>query len=442
MGQTPVDGRTSHVPGAPPKVRNMQTLQAKPKERVKLRPASPPKVNPWYRAKAAVPPTTAAPRTDNSPVVSPTPTYSSVVSGDIVMEVQTPSPKRPVEGEQETITEEAPRSTPESAASSKASKKTLEDAAPRATEKLWSFPFGADVVVYAESTTFRVHRNIITPSSLWFRDNLPPQDTNGSPAKVYLPYAAAAVACCLKYMYTKRETTGIEICDPNESQALDIIHLPRCVLNYSAAICLGVDSMSCKLIETVEKTSASLWDALIVQSINPGMQSEEVASFMAHLHNALELVYSERDQRLMMPMRMAVAAVVDSALLLIIQQPRSSSLVNTTMWERHSRAICADQAEYRRLIRNPVQARGWIVPKEDVLRALVNDCMARRARARSSEPSGGRVPSSGAKGRGGLTGRKGPSELFDRFGTLGGRGCWEWEQSSSASEDAEPFRQA
>jgi hypothetical protein len=51
------------------------------------------------------------------------------------MEVQTPSPKRPVEGEQETITEEAPRSTPESAASSKASKKTLEDAAPRATEK-------------------------------------------------------------------------------------------------------------------------------------------------------------------------------------------------------------------------------------------------------------------------------------------------------------------
>lgn len=200
--------------------------------------------------------------------------------------------------------------------------------------------------------------------------------------------------------------------------------------------------MSCKLIEIVEKTSASLWDALIVQSTNTGMQSEAVASFMAHLHNALELVYSEHDQRLMMPMRMAVAAVVDSALLLIIQQPRASSLMNTTMWEQHSRAICADQAGYRRLIRNPVQARGWLVPKEDVLRALVNDCIARRARARSSEPSGSRVPSSGAKGRGGPTGRKGPSELFDRFGIIGGRGCWEWEQSSTTSEDAEPFRQA
>ncbi|KAH7319943.1 hypothetical protein B0I35DRAFT_224126 [Stachybotrys elegans] len=261
---------------------------------------------------------------------------------------------------------------------------------------LWSLPVGADVMVCAQGQAFVVHRYIVVPLSGWFRDNLPAsipvstaqkRDAQSPPAsvrpadsewkhefvKVELPYAAAAVACCLKFMYTKH----IEFCVP-DTRPMNIFHLPRCVLLYCAAVCLRIDSMAEKILHVVEKTAMRLWETIGINAKFNGTTELETEAFMGSLRSALELTHTERDQGLMMPMRLALASVLDASMLFIIRQPSKISIMSTDFWQNNSDKICEDLQFYRAMAGSLGPERKFYVLHEKVLKMIFDDCLSQK----------------------------------------------------------------
>ncbi|KAI9171608.1 hypothetical protein HJFPF1_01094 [Paramyrothecium foliicola] len=277
MRRTSLDGRASK---AKSDQRAKSTIAfaepLKSTNKVELKPASPPKINPWHRHRTNAEDVI---QEQSFPPLSPpfeTPPKSLPIcnedaeSQDSAHSCSTPLSPEVQVGSRKGETAETASST------STSSRKLFEEAAPRAGETLWTHPFGADVLVHADSTIFQVHR--------------------------------------------------VEICEHNELHALNIIHIPRCVLGYLAAVWLRVDQMMFQLVKTVEKTAIELGEYLRTKLRNSRMSEGEAGNFMIHLHNALEVAYGEPQQKLMEPMRMALASLLDTCILFVLQQPNSAEL--------------------------------------------------------------------------------------------------------------------
>lgn len=147
---------------------------------------------------------------------------------------------------------------------------------------------------------------------------------------------------------TARGGTGIEICQHDTERPLDLIHLPRCVLAYSAAVMFRVNKMVTQLLRIVDDTAVKLGAVTTTQYLNQSLEGDELGSSVTHLHNALELLYREPSQDLVRPLRLAMAGVLDAMLFWLISQADFLDFVRKR-WSHLLPKIATDQAEYRRI---------------------------------------------------------------------------------------------
>ncbi|KAF7542504.1 hypothetical protein G7Z17_g11507 [Cylindrodendrum hubeiense] len=185
--------------------------------------------------------------------------------------------------------------------------------------------------------TFRVHRNIVEPESGWFRENLPPPNSDGSPVKVHLDCATEAAAYCLRFIYT--------------------------------GMFLRVSRMAAHLLRIVERTSAELGTLVTTHYLHQTLDDSEWAEFFWHYQNALGILHHEGPHALMMPMRLAMAGVLDATLFWLVRQPAFINLLQTTR-QLFPHTLLLDQAEYRRLLKEHNSTTNSPVPTEAGLKKL------------------------------------------------------------------------
>ncbi|KAJ4173714.1 hypothetical protein NW754_012710 [Fusarium falciforme] len=303
MDRTSIDGRrrTKSATPSAKHPRKAETL-------VKLRPASPPKSNPWSVANKRA----AKPTADKfPPLPKPQMALSSVATSTTGRSRKSSTSSFEPQSRDEVALVAAPGSP--SSNTSSTSRLILEAAASRATANLWKSPFGADVVVRAGTMEFRVHRNIVAPESGWFHDHLPPPNTDGTPVEIHMDLAPEAVGHCLRFIYTRE----IEICEYNHEDPWKTIHLPRCVLGYCAAVNLRVPKMISYLLRIVEDTSVQLGRVVRAEYLHRPLGCSEWNQFSWYYQAALDILAWERSKKLMRPMRLALASVLDAIPLLV-----------------------------------------------------------------------------------------------------------------------------
>jgi hypothetical protein len=97
------------------------------------------------------------------------------------------------------------------------------------------------------------------------------------------------------------------------------------------------------------------------------MDYNEWMRFSFHYHNALMILYYYQPQDLMSPMRLAMASVLDAVLFWLVGQ----TVFNPSNWQNVYQTLMADQAEYRRLLRDINPSMTSPVAPEAVLKKLI-----------------------------------------------------------------------
>jgi hypothetical protein len=213
---------------------------------------------------------------------------------------------------------------------------------------------------------------------------------------------------------------GIEM-DPQGQQwelkdqkAVDILHVPACVLQLCIALCLGMDEMCLDLLEILEQTALRLHDFFKDETAERELEQSDISSFRTHLHNALDIVYTEVNQLFVFPLRRVLAAIMDASMLFMVKQPEAMNITHTSTWKKHSEAICEDVYRYRKVGRESLS--------RSVMSRLVEDCSV-AARQVQAEIVWSAQEAMRA-GRGELQ----LAQLLDSQQILGGQARWSWPQ--------------
>ncbi|KAL7926665.1 hypothetical protein ACQKWADRAFT_281029 [Trichoderma austrokoningii] len=391
----------------------------KPKEQPgpSLRPAPPPKHNPWHpRRVSAVsdkekPEMTPELKAEEHPVLSDAEKEDK--AEDKAEEEEGNKDDEQEEQEKEGKTADATSSEqpdppePCDASSSKANSTTnetqsedarssrsrlsmptrliLEEAADQAAQILWRHPIGSNVYVFAERSVFQLHRDILTRHSGWFREKLPPPNEDGSPVEMRLPHALGAIQPCLYFIYTK----NIDICERDPVQPLNFLHVPRCVLAYCAAVNFQIPSMAVRILAILEDTARHLTSHLSVHYIYKDIDFRTSKSVLIYFINSVDILYSEPLFELMKPIRHALAGILDAILPYMLRTPSFPEVMSLPSWKRWSSAIAADQVEYRTALgcfRSPVESA---LPSEAELGALFDRVLGQYHRDQEDRESMG-----------------------------------------------------
>ncbi|PTB71184.1 hypothetical protein M440DRAFT_1406722 [Trichoderma longibrachiatum ATCC 18648] len=361
----------------------------KPKDEAgpSLRPASPPRQNPWHRHSAA--PAVADDKTSSKSPQKPLAEeeFPELKTGDSAADDPLPSEEAQRDPSPSCNVSKSSCSTNEThsdetrSAMSRLSTPTrliLEEAADQAAKILWRHPFGSNVYLYVESSVFQLHRDILMRHSGWFRDKLPPPNQDGSPIEIHLPHAVGAVQPCLFFMYTK----NLDICERSICQPLNFIHIPRCVLAYCAAVNFQIPTMASRILGILEETARDLAGYLNSYFIYREMDFKTSKSMAFYFVSSLDILYSEPLFELMKPIRQALAGILDALLPSLLRQPYFPEMLCMPGWKRWSAAIAADQVEYRAALGRGPSATESVLPTEAELKALFDRVLG--------EPSGGK----------------------------------------------------
>lgn len=139
------------------------------------------------------------------------------------------------------------------------------------------------------------------------------------------------------------------------------------MLAYCAAVNFQIPSMASRILTILEETARNLTTYLNVNYIYNQMDMKTSSSIGMFFLNAVDILYSEQLFELMMPMRHALAGILDALLPSLLRQPYFPEMLNMPSWKRWSAAIAKDQVEYRMAHRSPAES---IVPSESELEAL------------------------------------------------------------------------
>ncbi|SPJ78023.1 uncharacterized protein FTOL_06412 [Fusarium torulosum] len=340
------------------------TRKSDPESSPNLRPASPPRLNPWASAKKPV----ASPLADVFPPLpkphglrSPATTPTSGVSRTSSLPPTISRSADDTEPAKNTLGSASPSSN-----ASSSSRRIFEAAAPRAVEKLWRYPFGADLVVLSGDRIFRVHRNLVIPQSGWFRDNLPPPNLDGTPVEVRVALDFQSLGHCLRYIYTGR----IEICEYQPERAWKSQQIPCCVLAYSAAVFLRMASLASYILRNVETASVELGNLIQGEYLHRSLNCSQWVQFSWHYQRALDIVLRQQPRKLMMPMRLAMASILDAVIFWVVRQPLYTTELGMS-WHGIIQSSMRDIAEYKQLQRSVL--RTSLFPSEAVLRELFEE---------------------------------------------------------------------
>ncbi|KAL6791250.1 hypothetical protein GGI42DRAFT_336461 [Trichoderma sp. SZMC 28013] len=362
---TSLDGRSQKL--------SKPTWKPKDPAAPNLKPASPPKTNPWNRN----PIPAASDHEDSSTKTQPLADEefpelgtSGVAADTAASETAETHASPPCDVSKSSCsTNEETQSEESISGVSRISTPTrliLEEEADQAAKILWRHPFGSNVYLYVEKSVFQLHRDILTRRSGWFRDKLPPPNQDGSPIEIHLPHAIGAVQPCLFFMYTK----NLEICERDLSQPLNFIHIPRCVLAYCAAVNFQIPAMASRILSILEDTSKDLSTYLNTYYIYKEMDYKTSRSIATYFINSIDILYSEPLFELMKPMRHALAGLLDALLPSLLRQPYFPEILCMPSWKRWSAAIAADQVEYRTALGHYRSSTESILPSELELQAL------------------------------------------------------------------------
>lgn len=168
------------------------------------------------------------------------------------------------------------------------------------------------------------------------------------------------------------EMIEIEICEYNHEDPWDTIHLPRCVLGYCAAVNLRVPKMISYLLRIVEDTSVQLGRVVRAEYLHRPLGCSEWNQFSWHYQAAMGVLLWERSKKLMRPMRLALASVLDAILFWLLRQPLFVSVLQTT-WHKVLRASVMDIAEYRQLTRDANPFTNSALPDEAEIRKILDE---------------------------------------------------------------------
>ncbi|KAM0196792.1 hypothetical protein ACHAPI_005673 [Fusarium lateritium] len=358
------------------------TRKPEPDSSPNLRPASPPRLNPWASTKKPV----ASPLSDVFPPLPkshglrlPATTPTSGVSRTSSLP---PSISRSADYTEPATTTLGSASPSSNASSS--SRRIFEAAAPRAVEKfveltpctrweqqltadrLWRYPFGADLVVLSGDRVFRVHRNLVIPQSGWFRDNLPPPNLDGTPVEVRVALDFQSLGHCLRYIYLGK----IEICEYEPERAWTSQQIPCCVLAYNAAVFLRMARLASYILRNVETASVGLGNLIQGEYLHRSLNCSQWVQFSWHYQRALDIVLRQKPRKLMMPMRLAMASILDAVIFWVVRQSLYSTELGHS-WQIIIQSSMRDIAEYKQLQRSILRNR--LFPSEAVLRELFEE---------------------------------------------------------------------
>ncbi|KAF5660959.1 hypothetical protein FHETE_8624 [Fusarium heterosporum] len=333
MEQASIDGRrrNKYSTAAVNQTRKSET------ESSSLRPASPPRSNPWNSAKkpAASPlngmfPPLPKLQALRSPIETSTTGVSrtSLLPPELSRSVDDTAPPSTTIG-----------STSPSSNASSSSRHIFEAAAPRAAENLWKCPFGADVV-------------------------------DGTPVVVHMRGPPETVAHCLRYMYTGT----IDICEYDSHRPWKSLQIPRCALAYTVAVYLRMARLASHLLREVENTAVELGTLIQGEYLRQNLDCAQWVQFSWHFENALELILQEKPDQLMMPMKLAMASILDAIIFWVVKQPLFNSELRSS-WRRIMQKSLRDIAEYKQLQRNALHTT--LLPREAVLRELFEEMKPR-----------------------------------------------------------------
>ncbi|KAG6015600.1 hypothetical protein E4U54_003303 [Claviceps lovelessii] len=270
-----------------------------------LKPASPPKTNPW---------TTRRPTTTLSsdwPSINPD---FDRINGQGNGNDETTVKDKPVRKQKQQC------SRPSGGKGSDTfspSEPKLQGPTPPPGKSLWLRPFGADIFVRAGSQIFEGH----------------------DPIDIQLELHPYAVANTLQFMYTKT----LESCEYDRKVPRDWIHVPRSVLLYIAATGLGVEALKAQILQILRQTANDLVLYFQEGVLAQAMTEREVIDGVFHLHNALEAAYSsEHHLPDMLPLRLALGVLLDTLLPFLIQHPVMVALLSSAVWKKYAAEISSD----------------------------------------------------------------------------------------------------
>ncbi|KAL6690181.1 hypothetical protein J3F84DRAFT_389943 [Trichoderma pleuroticola] len=361
-----------------------------------LKPASPPKTNPWNRNPIPAGSDHKDSSTKTQPLADeefPELGTSGVAADTAASETAETRASPPCDVSKSSCsTNEETQSEESISGVSRISTPTrliLEEEADQAAKILWRHPFGSNVYLYVEKSVFQLHRDILTRRSGWFRDRLPPPNQDGSPIEIHLPHAIGAVQPCLFFMYTK----NLDICERDLSQPLNFIHIPRCVLAYCAAVNFQIPAMASRILSILQDTTKDVSKYLNAYYIYKEMDYKTSRSIATCFINSIDILYSEPLFELMKPMRHALAGLLDALLPSLLRQPYFPEILCMPSWKRWSAAIAADQVEYRTALGHYRPSTESILPSELELGALFDRvlgqyglCQKNKASARTCYP--------------------------------------------------------
>lgn len=140
---------------------------------------------------------------------------------------------------------------------------------------------------------------------------------------------------------------ALEICQYDRQNLRSIIHVPCSALLYVGAIDLQVEAMKHHLVRVLQHTAKDLARYLKTNFMNQAMDDTEVVTTVFHLKNALEVAYSHPSQAETLPLRLAVANILDTLFPFLIRHPVFLDLLSADFWKRYSVAISTDLMDVR-----------------------------------------------------------------------------------------------
>lgn len=126
------------------------------------------------------------------------------------------------------------------------------------------------------------------------------------------------------------------------------------------------------LLRIVEDTSVQLGRVVRAEYLHRPLGCSEWNQFSWYYQAALDILAWERSKKLMRPMRLALASVLDAILFWLMRQPLFVSVLQTT-WHKVLRASVMDIAEYRQLTRDANPFTNSALPDEAALRKLLDE---------------------------------------------------------------------
>lgn len=130
------------------------------------------------------------------------------------------------------------------------------------------------------------------------------------------------------------------------------------------------------ILRLVEKATTNLPEIIRTEFVGEPdvgeLKTHAGVFIQRYLRDALDLIYSQRNQDLMRPMRMVVAQLLDTVLLFLLRDRQFVSKLFMTEWQHWIHKLLHDQIEYRRIM----AASGMVeslVPSEAAIEALLDN---------------------------------------------------------------------